>query len=375
MKVLHLISGGDTGGAKAHIIYLIKALDRIIEPKVVCFMDGDFYENTKAAGIDIEVYGQKNRFDLSVVKSLVSLIKDKNYDILHCHGARANFIGMFLKKKINIPMLTTVHSDYKLDFKDNFYKNLVFTPLNTIALKGFGHYIVFSDEFKETLVKRGFKDELIYTAYNGIDFDEDIKFDSKEEFLKPYNIDFKDKVIVGILARLDQVKDHATFIRAANLVLKENKDIIFLIAGDGFEEKKLKDMVEDFKIGDNVYFLDYVEDPDSFFNAIDINILTSLSEGFPYVLLEGARMKKMIISTKVGGLENLIVDGHNGYLIDVGDEFALREKLNLLIHNKDKIKELGDNLYSDLKARFSSDSMAERHVEIYREIIERGENR
>ena len=86
-------------------------------------------------------------------------------------------------------------------------------------------------------------------------------------------------------------------------------------------------------------------------------------------------MKKMIISTKVGGLENLIVDGHNGYLIDVGDEFALREKLNLLIDNKDKIKELGDNLYSDLKARFSSDSMAERHVEIYREIIERGEKR
>lgn len=375
MKVLHLISGGDTGGAKAHIIYLIKALDRIIEPKVVCFMDGDFYENTKAAGIDIEVYGQKNRFDLSVVKRLTNLIKDKNYDIVHCHGARANFIGMFLKRKINIPMLTTVHSDYKLDFKDNFYKNLVFTPLNTIALKGFAHYIVFSDEFKETLVKRGFSHEEIYTAYNGIDFDEDIKFDSKEEFLKPYNIDFKDKILVGILARLDQVKDHATFIRAANLVLKDNKDIIFLIAGDGFEENKLKDMVKEFKIGDNVHFLDYVENPDSFFNAIDINILTSLSEGFPYVLLEGARMKKMIISTKVGGLENLIVDGHNGYLIDVGDEFGLKEKLDLLMHNKDKIKELGDNLYRDLKAKFSSDSMAERHVEIYREIIERGEKR
>lgn len=375
MKVLHLISGGDTGGAKTHIISLIKGLDKIIEPKVICFMDGDFYQDTKKAGIDIEVYNQKNRFDLSVVKKLVDLIKNKNYDIVHCHGARANFIGMFLKNKINIPMITTIHSDYKLDFKDNFYKNIVFTTLNTIALKKFNYYIGISDEFKDMLISRGFKKEKIYTAYNGIDFNEDIHFVSKKEFLDRYNIDNGDKTIVGILARLDQVKDHSTFIKAANLVLKDNKDIIFLIAGDGFEKDKLKAMVKEFKIEDNVYFLNYVKDPYSFFNAIDINVLTSVSESFPYVILEGAKMKKTIISTKVGGLDALIDDGYNGYLIDIGNEVQLKDKLNLLIHNKDKIKTMGDKLYRDVKENFSSDSMAKRHVEIYREIIEKGDKR
>lgn len=375
MKVLHLISGGDTGGAKTHIISLIKGLDKIIEPKVICFMDGDFYQDTKKAGIDIEVYNQKNRFDLSVVKRLVDLIKNKNYDIVHCHGARANFIGMFLKNKINRPMITTIHSDYKLDFKDNFYKNIVFTTLNTIALKKFNYYIGISDEFKDMLISRGFKKEKIYTAYNGIDFNEDIHFVSKKEFLDRYNIDDGDKTIVGILARLDQVKDHSTFIKAANLVLKDNKDIIFLIAGDGFEKDKLKAMVKEFKIEDNVYFLNYVKDPYSFFNAIDINVLTSVSESFPYVILEGAKMKKTIISTKVGGLDALIDDGYNGYLIDIGNEVQLKDKLNLLIHNKDKIKTMGDKLYRDVKENFSSDSMAKRHVEIYREIIEKGDKR
>lgn len=375
MKVLHLISGGDTGGAKTHIISLIKALDRIIEPKVICFMEGDFYQDTKAAGIDIEVYSQKNRFDLSVVKKIAGLIEDENYDILHCHGARANFIGMFLKNKIKLPMITTIHSDYKLDFKDNFYKNIVFTSLNTLALKSFDYYIAISDEFKDMLIERGFKKETIYTAYNGIDFHEDINFVAKEEFLNRYNIDHEGKLIVGILARLDQVKDHRTFIKAANLVLKENKDLIFLIAGDGFEEKALREMTEDFGIEDHVYFLNYVKDPYSFFNAIDINMLTSLSESFPYVILEGARMKKTIISTKVGGLEILIEDGYNGYLVDVGDEIGLKDKLNLLVHNRDKIKTMGDKLYLDVKEKFSSTSMAERHVEIYREIIERGEKR
>lgn len=375
MKVLHLISGGDTGGAKTHIISLIKGLDKIIEPKVICFMKGDFYEDTKKAGIDIEVYSQKNRFDLSVVDKLKNLIKEKDYDILHCHGARANFIAMFLKNKIDIPMITTIHSDYKLDFKDNFYKNIVFTTLNTIALKRFNYYIGISDEFKEMLINRGFKENSIYTAYNGIDFNEDIHFVSKEEFLNRYNIDYEEKTVVGILARLDQVKDHTTFIKAANLVLKDRKDTIFLIAGEGFEKNALKDMVEDLGISEYVYFLDYVKDPYSFFNAIDINVLTSLSESFPYVILEGARMKKTIISTKVGGLEVLIDNGDNGYLIDIGDEVSLKEKLNLLIQDKEKIKTMGEKLYSDVKENFSSTSMAKRHVEIYREILERGDKR
>ena len=101
MKVLHLISGGDTGGAKTHIISLIKAIDKLIDAKIICFIEDTFYEDSKAAGIDIEVYKQRKRSDMSVVHRLVEEIEREKYDIVHCHGARANFIAMFLKGKIN----------------------------------------------------------------------------------------------------------------------------------------------------------------------------------------------------------------------------------------------------------------------------------
>ena len=100
MKVLHLISGGDTGGAKTHIISLLKGLNKLIDANVICFLEDTFYEDAKAAGISIEVYKQKSRSDMSVVKRLTEEIENKNYDIIHCHGARANFIAMFLKKKV-----------------------------------------------------------------------------------------------------------------------------------------------------------------------------------------------------------------------------------------------------------------------------------
>lgn len=371
MKVLHLISGGDTGGAKTHIISLLKGLNKLIDANVICFLEDTFYEDAKAAGINIKVYKQKSRSDMSVVNRLVEEIEKENYDIIHCHGARANFIAMFLKRKVKRPLITTIHSDYKLDFKDNIYKKFVFTTLNTIALKIFDSYIAISDTFKEMLVERGFKKDKIFVAYNGIDLDVPPEFQSKDEFLKSYNIDYGDKMIVGIVARLDLVKDHETFIKAANIVLKKNKNIIFLIAGDGNDEKRLKDIVKEFKIEDNLHFLGFVKKPYSFFNSIDVNVLSSVSESFPYVILEGARMKKTVISTMVGGVSQLIKDDYNGYLIPIGDENTLAEKIEILYNNRKKVETMGQNLYEDVAANFSSDSMAEQHVKIYKEITDK----
>ena len=370
MKVLHLISGGDTGGAKAHIISLVKELDKLIDAKVICFIEDTFYYEALDAGINIEVFEQKKRSDMSVVNRLKEEIDREGYDVIHCHGARANFIGFFLKSKINKPMITTIHSDYKLDFKDNFYKKIVYTGLNSIALKKFDYYIAISNTFKEMLVKRGFKENKIFTVYNGIDLEGKMNYISREEFFKRYNIEAKDKIIVGIAARLDLVKDHETFIRAAYKVLKKEKNIIFLIAGTGNDEKRLKALTEELGIGDSVHFLGYVKDPYSFFNAIDINVLTSVSESFPYVILEGARLKKTIISTDVGGVSQLVENGKNGWLIEVGDSDALAEKIVFFINNKDRINEMGENLFKSVEANFSSKRMAEEHIKIYKKILE-----
>ncbi len=221
------------------------------------------------------------------------------------------------------------------------------------------------------LINRGFESNKVYIAYNGIDLDVEPLFASKEDFLKRYNINGEDKIIVGIAARLDLVKDHETFIKAADIVLKNRKDVIFLIAGNGNDEDRLKSMVKSLGIEESIHFLGFVNDPYSFFNAIDINVLTSISESFPYVILEGAIMRKTIISTKVGGVGKLIKDGYNGYLIDIGNEEDLAKKINILLDNKSNIKNMGENLYNDVKNNYSSDSMAQTHVKIYKEIIDK----
>lgn len=368
MKVLHLISGGDTGGAKTHIINLLTELDKIMDVKIICFVKGDFFYDLKAKGINIEVLEQKKRYDMSIISQLKKEVKKNNYDIIHCHGARANFIAMFLKKKVKKPVITTIHSDYKLDFKDNPYKKIVYTAINTIALKKMDYYIAISTNFKQMLENRGFDSNSIFTIYNGIDLETDINYVSKEEFLKRYSIDAKGKTIVGIAARLDLVKDHDTFIEGAYKVLQKRKDVIFLIAGDGNEKERLVSKVNKLNICDYVYFLGFVDDPYSFFNAIDINILTSISESFPYSILEGAKFKKTVISTNVGGIGDLVNNGYNGFLIDIGDSNALAKNINFLLENKTKLNILGENLYESVKNNFSSQKMALNHFKVYKKI-------
>ncbi len=375
MKVLHLISGGDTGGAKTHIISLLKGLNKLIDTKIICFIEDTFYTDAKAEGLNIEVYKQKSRSDMSVITRLADEIAKEDYQVIHCHGARANFIAMFLRHKIKKPMITTMHSDYKLDFKDNFYKRIIYTTLNTVALKKFKYFIAISDTFKEMLVERGFNSDSIFVAYNGIDFDSDLDYASKNSFLSRYNIEAADKKIVGIMARLDLVKDHETFIKAADKILKDRKDIKFLIAGEGNLDSRLKDMVSELGIEDNVHFLGFVKDMNSFFNAIDINVLCSVSESFPYVILEGARMSKPIISTNVGGIANLVRDGFNGYLFDVGEYDALAKRIITLVDNKELLEKMGKELYNNAKENFSYDSMAKTHLEIYKKIVKSEELR
>lgn len=368
MKVLHLISGGDTGGAKTHIINLLCGLKDKVDVKLVCFIKGPFADDLKKHGIDAHVIEQKSRFDFSVVNKLKDLIESENFEIVHSHGARANLISYFLKKKVNAKFITTVHSDYLLDFKDNFYKNIVFTNLNKFALKRFDNYIAVSDSFKDMLVSRGFDKDKIFTIYNGIFLENKIIKD-KESYLKEKNIDYKDKFIVGILARLDKVKDHETFLRAAKEVIDKDKSVIFLLAGDGQDKEHLLSLRKDLGLEQNVYFLGNETHPYDFLNAIDINVLCSLSESFPYVIMEGGSLKKATIASRVGGIPKIILDGETGKLFEKQDYKALAADILKLKNNADERKKLGENLYTRIIDNFTHIKMAEKHVEIYKKIL------
>lgn len=367
MKVLHLISGGDTGGAKTHVFALLGKLKDMADVKIVCFIKGVFWDELQDIEVESELLLQKSRFDMSVITRLKEIC-DEGYDVIHCHGARANFIGAALKKHINIPMITTIHSDYLLDF-DGFYRKLVYTSLNISALKKFRYYIAVSSNFKEMLVSRGFRPNSVYTVYNGMDYTKKAEFVSKQEFAARIGETYDpETTYIGLIGRHDYVKGHDVFIKSIKKVCAECDKVKFVIAGDGDNRNNLVELAKSEGVSDKLIFAGFVKDIYSFINFIDINTLTSRSESFPYVLMEGAKMSKPTVCSRVGGIPDLIIDGKTGFLFESENSASLADKLISLVKDKSLAEKLGDALNKRALENFSDTALALKHMEIYNAV-------
>lgn len=369
MRILHLIGGGDVGGAKTHVLSLLAGLQNEpnIEVMLVSFREGSFAEEAVSMSIPTEVISSGNI--IKDLRTIVRLFENGKFDIVHCHGAKANMFGAVLKVFCRATVVTTVHSDYRLDYLGRPLGNLVYGNINRVALRIIKNRICVSDPVAELLLSRGFSPYGLFSIYNGLDFNISLGNVDKQGFLKSLGLTISEgDVVCGIAARLDPVKDIATLLRA----FADTPDHMKLvIAGDGEQGDELVSLAKSLGIPDRVCFAGWVDDMESFYQSIDINLLTSLSETFPYAVTEGARCKVATISTRVGGIPLLIDHGVNGFLFDPGDVNTLSRLLNELGCDEELRKSFGERIYKKAAENFSIEVTIAKQVEIYKTLIRR----
>ncbi|PYG87994.1 polysaccharide pyruvyl transferase CsaB [Ruminiclostridium sufflavum DSM 19573] len=367
MKVLHMIGGGDVGGAKVHVLSLVKELTSHIDVTLLSLRPGAFADDARAMGLNVEVIKSSNV--ISDISNTVKFVNKNNFDIIHSHGAKANIFAYAIKKACNVPVVTTMHSDYKLDYMQSFYKKMTIGLLNSIVLRRLDYYIVVTSAFRKMLTERGYKDSRIYTILNGIDFGKPLKNYNREDFCKKYGISSDESdIFVGTAARLDPVKDIGTLLEAAKLVVDKNPKVKFIIGGEGDESKDLKARAANLGLNKNVFFVGWLNDPYELISILDINVMTSISEGFPYYLLEGARFSKATICSRVGGIPDLLESSVNGYLFEPRDYNTLAEQLLILSSDSAKREDFGRKLYTKADKDFSLTAMCRTQLEIYNSI-------
>ena len=371
MKVIHLISGGDSGGAKTHVLSLLQNLNKTITAQLVCFRDGPFAEEARAMGIPTMICGGNNIPHLR--RELADYIREGGYQLIHCHGSRANMIGALLRKPTGLPVVSTVHSDYKLDYMGRPFALLTFGAINAWALRHLDYRIGVSDAMVDLLIDRGFPPDRFYAIYNGIDFTPAPSQGDRLAYLRGLGADVEENsVVVGIAARLNPVKDMSTLIRGFAEGHKSCPRLRLVIAGDGEERQKLGDLAKELGVEKEVTFAGWISGGmDRFYSALDINALTSLSETFPYALTEGARFHLATVATAVGGIPYLIDQDVNGYLFTPGDWQTLGRFLAALGNGDALRREMGEKLYEKASAKFSIQSTVDTQLHIYEEIIRR----
>ncbi len=371
MKVIHLISGGDSGGAKTHVLSLLQNLNKTITAQLVCFRDGPFAEEARAMGIPTMICGGNNIPHLR--RELADYIREGGYQLIHCHGSRANMIGALLRKPTGLPVVSTVHSDYKLDYMGRPFARLTFGAINAWALRHLDYRIGVSDAMVDLLIDRGFPPDRFYAIYNGIDFTPAPSQGDRLAYLRGLGADVEENsVVVGIAARLNPVKDMSTLIRGFAEGHKSCPRLRLVIAGDGEERQKLEDLAKELGVEKEVTFAGWISGGmDRFYSALDVNALTSLSETFPYALTEGARFHLATVATAVGGIPYLIDQDVNGYLFTPGDWQTLGRYLAALGNDDALRHEMGEKLYEKASSKFSIQSTVDTQLHIYEEIIRR----
>ena len=371
MKVIHLISGGDSGGAKTHVLSLLQNLNKTITAQLVCFRDGPFAEEARAMGIPTMICGGNNIPHLR--RELADYIREGGDHLIHCHGSRANMIGALLRKPTGLPVVSTVHSDYKLDYMGRPFARLTFGAINAWALRHLDYRIGVSDAMVDLLIDRGFPPDRFFAIYNGIDFTPAPPQGDRLAYLRGLGADVEENsVVVGIAARLNPVKDMSTLIRGFAEGHKSCPRLRLIIAGDGEERQKLEALAKELGVEKEVTFAGWISGGmDRFYSALDVNALTSLSETFPYALTEGARFHLATVATAVGGIPYLIDQDVNGYLFTPGDWQSLGHYLAALGNDDALRREMGEKLYEKASAKFSIQSTVDTQLHIYEEIIRR----
>ena len=370
MKVIHLIGGGDYGGAKTHVHSLLTYLGQVVDVRLVCFRKGVFSDEAEALGIPTIVM-QHNV--LWCVCALQKLIREEGYQFVHCHGAKANVIGAMLRPLVGIPVLTTVHSDYRLDYLGRPFATVFYGGANRVALRLLNYRECVSNPLKQKLIDRGFDPGRMFSIYNGLDFNHPVPRVDRKAFFAEHDIDVApDDVIVGIAARLDPVKDIPLLMRAVAAARKRGTKLRLAVAGEGKQRAELEALAESLGIREHVFFLGWITELDRFYGAIDINALSSISESFPYALTEGARAQLATVATSVGGVPDLIENGVNGFLVEPGDTEGFTAALVAYANDPELRQRMGQALYDTGRRRLSLTATGERQLEIYN-IIHRHE--
>ncbi len=370
MKIMHLTSGGDVGGAKTQVLTMLQELSKNHKATLVCFVEGPFSQEARELGIHTIVFNNIN--PLYVQRELLKEVQEGGYDILHCHGSKANFFGMLMRKKLHIPVVSTVHSDPELDYMGRPLANATYGLANRVSLRYRDGWVAVSDSVKELLIGYGYDADRIHIIYNGIAFPQNLSYLPRAEYLQGLGIDWnEDCVIYGIAARLSPVKDVPTLIRAFASAMKSCPNIRLLIAGDGEQRAELETMAKEMCPADTVRFIGWQTDMNSFYHSVNVNMLSSISEAFPYAITEGARMCCATISTAVGGVPKVVEDEKTGFLVEPGDWEKMAQRIVQLAQDQNLRSYLGRRICDKVCREFSAEVMAQKQVEFYAGIIHR----
>jgi glycosyltransferase involved in cell wall biosynthesis len=369
-KILRIINRFNLGGPTYNAAYLTKYLEDDYETLLI----GGKHEKSEKSSMHIldnlglkpiiieemqrSIHPIMDRIALKKIKDIIIEFKP---DIVHTHAAKAGALGRKAAYELGVKQIYhTFHGhvfhSYFGKIKTNIYKKIE----RNLAKKS-TKIIAISEIQKQELseVYKICSKEKIEVIPLGFDFRKfyENQTEKRKDFRKKWKIK-DDEIAIGIIGRLVPIKNHVFFINVINKVIsKSNTSLRIFVVGDGEEKENIIRKVSahnlDYSIDDKIatiQFTSWIKEIDEVNAAMDIICLCSLNEGTPVSLIEAQASGKPIVTTRTGGIENIVVENKTALISDNNDLNKFTENLMSLIKEKDK-----RTLFSELAIKKSKD--------------------
>ena len=358
LKILQVLTDTNIGGAGIWLLNFLSSHNRdSLDISVVLPKNSMLKERLEE--IDIRVIEAEgiadSSFSVSGIKSLSEIFEREKPDIVHTHASLSARIAA-KKNKIKV-----VHTRHCLESPKKGIKRVVYRYINN---KLSDTVIAVSEAVYKNLTADGIDPDKLKTVYNGIYMLEEIPIGKKLAIRESYGIDDK-SIIVGMVARLEPVKNHHMFLNVAKVVSTICPEAVFMIVGDGSMRDELEKKARVEGIADKVVFTGFIEDVNDIMNVIDIHVLTSEKEALSISLIEAMSLGKPVIATNSGGPAEVIENGVNGIIVGNGDEVNLTMAITKCIQRSDVREKFGIAGKRIVQEKFFATDMAEQIEEVY----------
>ncbi len=364
-KILHIIGGGEIGGAEQHVLTLLNALDQTrFTPHLICLTHGPFAALVRETNISTRTLPMHFPLDLTPLPSLVRWARQKGINLIHTHGSRANLLGRLGARWLGVPSITTVHSSLAHDYISPWSARMALA-LDHLTLPLTSGIITVSEYLAEEVAVRGGRNlETIYNGQAPIAY-ADLS-SSRHQFRLQWEIP-ADALVVGTIGRLHPTKGHTAFIKAATQLHLKFPNLHLLLIGDGPLRQDLESELKQSTIPHTL--TGYLPQAYKALPAMDLFVLPSVSEGMGLVLLEAMQAGVPIVASAVGGIPEVVRAGKDGLLVPPGDVEGFSAACSKIIDNPDLAKSL---VLSGLSRwpKFSIDSMVKETEQVYTRILE-----
>lgn len=373
IKILYVITKSNWGGAGRYVYDLATNLPKDkFDVAVALGGEGRLKTKLEETGVRTIPISYLKRDvnileDISVFFNLLKIFKVERPDIVHLNSSKIGGMGALAGRIAQVKkIIFTAHGWAWGEDRNIIQKNIIkFLSWITILLS---HKTITVSKYDEKLASSLlFVTKKLTTIHNGIpEINFTDKITAREILLNKQNIHTDDETLwVGAIGELHKNKGFYYAIEAFSILSKTTKNFVFIIIGDGEERRALQNLIERHQLEKNILIFKREENGAELLKAFDVFLLSSIKEGLPYVVLEAGMAKIPTIATSTGGISEIIRDLKSGILIQPKNPEAILKSISYISTNKDKSRQFGEKLHTDIINKFSTTQMVNNTTKIY----------